>query len=54
MFTGVFLGFCGLAAVSCTNLDETLYDTISSEQHEMSDEELQHTIAPVYSSLRHV
>ncbi len=54
IFTGVLLGFCGLAAVSCTNLDETLYDTISSEQHEMSDEELQHTIAPVYSSLRHV
>lgn len=39
---------------ACTDLDETLYDTISSEQHEFTDTELAHTIAPVYSSLRDV
>lgn len=40
--------------VGCTNLDETLYDSISSEKHEFSQTELEHTIAPVYSSLRTV
>ena len=45
---------CGLSMVGCTDLDETLYDTISSEQHEFSETELEHTIAPVYSSLRSV
>jgi hypothetical protein len=45
---------CGLSMVGCTDLDETLYDTISSEQHEFSQTELEHTIAPVYSSLRSV
>src|SRR5574344_3121339 len=44
----------GLSMVGCTELDETLYDTISSEQHEFSQTELEHTIAPVYSSLRNV
>jgi hypothetical protein len=43
-----------LVMSGCTNLDETLYDTISSEQHEFTDEELAHTIAPVYSSIRDV
>lgn len=43
-----------LVISGCTNLDETLYDTISSEQHEFTDEELAHTIAPVYSSIRDV
>jgi len=43
-----------LVISGCTNLDETLYDTISSEQHEFTDEELSHTIAPVYSSIRDV
>ena len=45
---------CGLSMVGCTDLDETLYGTISSEQHEFSQTELEHTIAPVYSSLRSV
>ena len=40
--------------VGCTNLDETLYDSISSGKHEFSQTELEHTIAPVYSSLRTV
>lgn len=47
-------GVLGMSVMSCTDLDETLYDTISSEQHEFSDTELEHTIAPVYSSLRDV
>lgn len=47
-------GVLGMSVMSCTDLDETLYDTISSEQHEFSETELEHTIAPVYSSLRDV
>lgn len=47
-------GALSLSLVGCTNLDEKLYDVISSEQHEFTNEELQHTIAPVYSSLRTV
>jgi hypothetical protein len=48
------IGALVLGFSSCTNLDEELYDTISSEQHEFSETELEHTIAPVYSSLRSV
>lgn len=48
------VGACGLTMIGCTDLDETLYGTIASEQHELTQEELEHTIAPVYSSLRNV
>lgn len=45
------MGICGLATTGCTDLDETLYGVISSEQHEFTDEESARTIAPVYSSI---
>ncbi len=48
------LGASTLAWVGCTDLDEKLYDTIATEKHELTPEELAHTIAPVYSSLRNV
>lgn len=54
IFMSAMIAACGLSMVGCTDLDETLYDTISSEQHEFSETELEHTIAPVYSSLRSV
>ena len=54
IFMSAMIAACGLSVVGCTDLDETLYDTISSEQHEFSETELEHTIAPVYSSLRSV
>ncbi|GAA6529654.1 MAG: RagB/SusD family nutrient uptake outer membrane protein [Prevotella sp.] len=54
----ILSSICGIIGFSvltgCTNLDEKLYDTISSESHDFSSTELEHTIAPVYSSLRNV
>ena len=49
-----FIGFVGFSVNGCTNLDETIYNDIASETHEMSEVELEATIAPVYSSLRTV
>ena len=48
------LVFLTLLAFSCTDLDETLYDTLSSEQYEFTDDDEAATFAPVYSSLRDV
>ena len=54
LFLSAVVGACCFVLTGCTNLDETLYDTISTEKHEFSKTELEHTIAPVYSSLRTV
>lgn len=51
---GTMLVFLTLLAFSCTDLDETLYDTLSSEQYEFTDDDEAATFAPVYSSLRDV
>ena len=53
-FYGAALGLMTLSAVSCTDLDETLYDTLASETYEFTDADLAATFAPVYSSLRSV
>ncbi len=37
---------------SCTNLDETIYDTIASEKYEFSEKDAASMFAPVYSNLR--
>lgn len=50
----IFIGLIGFSVSGCTNLDETIYNDIASETHEMSEVELEATIAPVYSSLRSV
>ena len=39
---------------ACTDLDETIYDTLSPEQHEFTDSEVQSMFVPVYSSIRDV
>ena len=54
LFLSAVVEACCFVLAGCTNLDETLYDTISTEKHEFSKTELEHTIAPVYSSLRTV
>ena len=41
----------GLGFTSCTDLSETLYDTISEEQYEFTDKDVQSMFGPVYSSL---
>lgn len=50
----VIAAIAGIACISCTNLDETLYSDLSSEGYQMTERELSATIAPVYSSLRSV
>lgn len=40
-----------LSYTACTDLDETLYDTISEEQYEFTDKDVQSMFGPVYSSL---
>ena len=37
IFISAMIAACVLSVVGCTDLDETLYDTISSEQHEFSE-----------------
>ena len=54
LFLSAVVEACCFVLAGGTNLDETLYDTISTEKHEFSKTELEHTIAPVYSSLRTV
>lgn len=54
LLVSAIVGACGLSMVGCTNLDEKVYSVIASEQHTFSQEELDRTIAPVYSSLRTV
>ena len=48
------LGVAGLATTGCTDLDEHLYDTIATENHEFTNEEIMAMFGPVYSSLRDV
>lgn len=43
-----------LAMGSCTDLSETIYSEIASEQYEFTEEDAQAMFAPVYSSLRNV
>lgn len=43
---GIMLGM-----VSCTDLEETLYDTLSEEQYEFTSEDINRMVGPVYSSL---
>ena len=54
LLVSAIVGTCGLSMVGCTDLDEKVYSVIASEQHTFTQEELDHTIAPVYSSLRTV
>ncbi len=54
LLVSAIVGACGLSMVGCTDLDEKVYSVIASEQHTFSQEELDRTIAPVYSSLRTV
>lgn len=51
---GTMLGVAGLATTGCTDLDEHLYDTIATENHEFTNEEIMAMFGPVYSSLRDV
>ncbi len=39
---------------ACTDLDETIYDTIAAEQYEFSAQDAASMFSPVYSSLRNV
>lgn len=48
------LGAATLTLGGCTDLDETIYDTIASEKYEFSEEDAASMFAPVYSSLRNV
>ncbi|MBO5014712.1 MAG: RagB/SusD family nutrient uptake outer membrane protein [Bacteroidaceae bacterium] len=48
------IGACTLSISSCTNLDETIYSQIATDQYEFTDRDLQATFSPVYSSLRDV
>lgn len=54
LLVSAIVGACGLSMVGCTDLDEKVYSVIASEQHTFSQEELDRTIDPVYSSLRTV
>lgn len=47
---GAMLIFLG----SCTNLDETIYDTLASEKYEFTPEDAASMFAPVYSNLRNL
>ena len=51
---GTMLGVAGLATTGCTDLDEHLYDTIATENHEFTNKEIMAMFGPVYSSLRDV
>lgn len=39
-------------AFSCTNLDETIYSQIASEQYHFTDKDAEAMFSPVYSNLR--
>ena len=54
LLVSAVVGACGLSMVGCTNLDEKVYSVIASEQHTFTQDELDRTIAPVYSSIRDV
>ena len=46
------IGACTLSLGSCTDLSETIYDTIASEKYEFTEKDRAAMFAPVYSSLR--
>ena len=48
------IGACTLSLGSCTDLSETIYDTIASEKYEFTEKDRAAMFAPVYSSLRDV
>ena len=48
------IGACTLSLGSCTDLSETIYDTIASEKYEFTRKRPGGHVAPVYSSLRDV
>ncbi|MCQ2112797.1 MAG: RagB/SusD family nutrient uptake outer membrane protein [Bacteroidaceae bacterium] len=43
-----------LAFTSCTDLDETIYDTIAAEKYEFTAEDAASMFSPVYSNLRNM
>jgi len=43
-----------LSFSSCTDLDETIYDTIAAEKYEFSEKDAASMFAPVYSNLRNL
>ena len=47
-------GVLALSFSSCTDLDETIYDTIAAEKYEFSEKDAASMFAPVYSNLRSV
>lgn len=48
------LGAYGLSLVSCTDLNETIYDTIAAEKYEFTEKDAASMFSPVYSNLRNV
>ncbi|WP_291861447.1 RagB/SusD family nutrient uptake outer membrane protein [Marinilabilia sp.] len=48
------IGVLALSFSSCTDLDETIYDTIAAEEYEFSEKDAASMFSPVYSSLRSV
>ncbi len=40
------LGVAGLATTGCTDLDEHLYDTIATENHQFTNEEIMAMLGP--------
>ena len=53
-FIASIIGAVTLSMGGCTDLNETIYDTIASEQYEFSEIDAASMFAPVYSSLRNV
>ena len=54
IITKWLLGAAILAAPSCTNLDETVYDTIPSSEFGTTQAQINSIIAPIYSELKGV
>ncbi|MGQ1947861.1 RagB/SusD family nutrient uptake outer membrane protein [Geofilum sp. OHC36d9] len=50
----VVFGVLAFSFSGCTDLDETIYDTIAAEKYEFSEKDAASMFAPVYSSLRDV
>lgn len=54
LLASVLVGVTVFAFSGCTDLDETIYDTIAAEKYEFSEKDAASLFAPVYSSLRSV
>lgn len=50
----LMFGAMALAFTNCTDLDETIYDTIASEKYEFSEKDAASMFAPVYSNFRNL